>query len=175
MNSMISKAWASAACTWLALGGFFDLTVAATEDDAHQGTWYLNQDMVAQVSLARHHLTLTLSNQSARVAYVRSTLFDATCLRDNILSIRFSDQSILGGLSSQYKLFSNGILGMGSNSYPVEWLALQPKEARTVIETFVLWLVFALPWTRRLTVVVLAANAVTVTMAWLTLLVVHPQ
>ena len=45
----------------------------------------------------------------------------------------------------------------------------------TVIETFVLWLVFALPWTRRLTVVVLAANAVTVTMAWLTLLVIHPQ
>jgi hypothetical protein len=115
-----------------ALGGFLSLAAEATEDDAHQGTWFLNQNVVAQVSLARHHLTLTLSNQSARVAYVRSTLFDATCLKDNTLSIRFADQTILGGFSSQYKLFSNGILGMGSNGYPVRWLALQPKEARSV-------------------------------------------
>ena len=32
----------------------------------------------------------------------------------------------------------------------------------TLIETFVLWLVFCAPWTRKLTFVVLSANAVTV-------------
>jgi hypothetical protein len=37
----------------------------------------------------------------------------------------------------------------------------------SVIELFVLWLVFCAPWTRRLTVVVLAANAVTVLLALL--------
>jgi hypothetical protein len=37
----------------------------------------------------------------------------------------------------------------------------------TVIETFVLWLVFCVPWTRRLTFVVLSANAVTVLLALL--------
>jgi hypothetical protein len=37
----------------------------------------------------------------------------------------------------------------------------------TVIETFVLWLVFCAPWTRRLTLVVLSANAVTVLIALL--------
>jgi hypothetical protein len=35
----------------------------------------------------------------------------------------------------------------------------------TVIETFVLWLVFCAPWTRRLTLVVLCANVVTVLLA----------
>jgi hypothetical protein len=37
----------------------------------------------------------------------------------------------------------------------------------TVIEMFVLWLVFCAPWTRRLTLVVLSANAVTVLLALL--------
>jgi hypothetical protein len=37
----------------------------------------------------------------------------------------------------------------------------------SVIETFVLWLVFCAPWTRRLTLVVLSANAVTVLFALL--------
>ena len=37
----------------------------------------------------------------------------------------------------------------------------------TVIETFVLWLVFCAPWTRRLTLVMLSANAVTVLLALL--------
>ena len=37
----------------------------------------------------------------------------------------------------------------------------------TVIESFVLWLVFCAPWTRRLTLVVLSANAVTVLLAFL--------
>lgn len=41
----------------------------------------------------------------------------------------------------------------------------------TVIELFVLWLVFITPWSRRLTVVVLAANAVTVALAWVSMLV----
>jgi hypothetical protein len=40
----------------------------------------------------------------------------------------------------------------------------------TAIETFVLWLLFYMPWTRRLIVVMLAANAVTVGMAWITTL-----
>ncbi len=35
----------------------------------------------------------------------------------------------------------------------------------TIIETFVLWLVFCAPWTRRLILVVLCANAVTVFLA----------
>ena len=45
----------------------------------------------------------------------------------------------------------------------------------TGIELFVLWLVFFMPWTRRLTVVMLVANAVTVALAWVTMLLVHPK
>jgi hypothetical protein len=41
----------------------------------------------------------------------------------------------------------------------------------TIIETFVLWLVFYMPWTCRLTVVILSANAVTVGLAWITMLI----
>ncbi len=40
----------------------------------------------------------------------------------------------------------------------------------TIIETFVLWLVFCAPWTRRLILVVLCANAVTVALASATLM-----
>ena len=39
----------------------------------------------------------------------------------------------------------------------------------TIIETFILWLVFCAPWTRRLIIVVLCANAVTVALASITL------
>lgn len=45
----------------------------------------------------------------------------------------------------------------------------------TIIEIFVLWLVFSMPWTRRLTVVMLSANAVTVALAWGTMLIVVPK
>jgi hypothetical protein len=41
----------------------------------------------------------------------------------------------------------------------------------TIVEVFVLWLVFIMPLRRRLVVVVLAANATTVTLAWATMLV----
>ena len=40
----------------------------------------------------------------------------------------------------------------------------------TLIETCVLWLVFLMPWTRRLMLVVLAANAVTTAMAAVTVM-----
>lgn len=40
----------------------------------------------------------------------------------------------------------------------------------TLIETSVLWLLFMMPWTRRLTAVVLIANAVTVSLASLTMI-----
>lgn len=45
----------------------------------------------------------------------------------------------------------------------------------TFIETFVLWLVFCMPWTRRLYVVVLLANGVTVALAWGSTLIFAPQ
>jgi len=121
-----------AVCKLWAIGSFLCMAAAASETNTHVGLWYLNKDLTAQARLENHRLTLTISNQGARVAYVRSTLFDTTCLKDNILSVRFADPTILGGFSSQYKLFSNGILGMGSNGYPVRWLALQPREARSV-------------------------------------------
>lgn len=132
VNSSGFKMQIFALCTLWAIGSVLCMAVAANETNTHVGLWYLNKDLTAQARLENHRLTLTISNLGARVAYVRSTLFDTTCLKDNILSIRFADQSILGGFSSQYKLFSTGILGMGSNGYPVRWLALQPKEARSV-------------------------------------------
>jgi len=45
----------------------------------------------------------------------------------------------------------------------------------TALEVLVLWLVFLMPWTRRTTLVVLAANAVTVALAWITLAFSVPQ
>ena len=45
----------------------------------------------------------------------------------------------------------------------------------TLIETFVLWLAFCIPWTNRLTVVVLSANAITVALAWVSMLIFVPQ
>lgn len=132
MKSSGLKFLVMAVCKLWAIGAVLLMVAAASGTNTHDGLWYLNKDLTAQARLENHRLTLTISNQGARVAYVRSTLFDATCLKDNTLSIRFADQTILGGFSSQYKLFSNGILGMGSNGYPVRWLALQPKEARSV-------------------------------------------
>ena len=53
-------------------------------------------------------------------------------------------------------------------SYAATWLIAVLLS--TIIEMFVLWLVFFIPWTRRLTVVMLLANAVTVGLAGLTMI-----
>jgi len=45
----------------------------------------------------------------------------------------------------------------------------------TAIECLVLWLAFALPWNRRWVTVVLGANALTVALAWVTVLINQPE
>jgi hypothetical protein len=59
--------------------------------------------------------------------------------------------------------FGWGTFNMASEA--VTWLIAVILS--TVIEMFVLWLVFCAPWTRRLTLVLLSANAVTVLLALL--------
>jgi hypothetical protein len=62
-----------------------------------------------------------------------------------------------------YPWFGWGIFGLANQA--VTWLIAVILS--TAIEAFVLWLVFYAPWTRRLIVVVLAANAITVSLAFL--------
>ncbi|MDD2706962.1 MAG: hypothetical protein PHV34_03050 [Verrucomicrobiae bacterium] len=54
-------------------------------------------------------------------------------------------------------------LGHGT-FHPISWIAtcLIAIAISTLIETFVLWLVFLMPWTRRLAAVILLANGATV-------------
>jgi hypothetical protein len=45
----------------------------------------------------------------------------------------------------------------------------------TAIELVVLWLAFCMPWTKRTTLVVLSANAITVALAFVTMFISPPQ